>query len=77
MGTQSQKSELENMKNNQKKMMNTINDMKNIMDAPKIDLEEDEYEEIYFTKNLGTMTIKGRIEKMRDNHTAEQWKLPK
>ena len=28
----------------------TLNDMKNIMDAPKIDLEEDEYEEIYFTK---------------------------
>ena len=28
----------------------TLNDIKNIMEAPKIDLEEDEYEEIYFTK---------------------------
>ena len=30
----------------------TLNDMKNIMNEPKIDLEEDEYEKLYFTKKI-------------------------
>lgn len=52
----------------------TLNDMKNIMDTPKIDLEEGEYEEIYFTKKSkndlqtidGSTRISSILEKKED-----------